>query len=339
MRLPTLRAQQTLTRESASLIEVTLQRCEGWRKCRTSPLSDPCCLSWGFAALRGLKLGGPGRLWVSARPVRRFNALRVVILRASARPKPGIGPPCAFVPLQRRVPTAPHRSVVPATRRSTGDLPCDAASPGFPCPTTQSRTGGPAVVTADPSAAACHVRGLATPFAASTTDPPGAQGAGASMGFALQGVLLEREIHPFRGPCPPDVAGRPASRGRRSGRRPPSGPCSRDEFVLPPDSRRNPAVDAFLGFSPPEPSPHPPGLSLVVTMPALSSSGGMTSLPAWTTGLRGSDGSAGPFPDCQLSWGSAPCDRHGTPSTVPGSGLMVSPHAGRRVLDTTPTAI
>jgi len=146
----------------------------------------------------------------------------------------------------------------------------------------------------DPSATACHVRGLDTPFATSTTDPPGARSAGASMGLTLQGVLLVYERCPSRGPCPPDVTDRaPSPRGERT-ERPPSGPHSRNEFVLSPASRRRPAVDTFLGFASPEPSPHPPGPSLVVTMPALSSLGGMTSLPTWTPGLRGSNGLAWP---------------------------------------------
>jgi hypothetical protein len=73
------------------------------------------------------------------------------------------------------------------------------------------------LLAADPSAAACHVRGLGTSFAASTTDPPGARGAGASMGFALQGVPLVRERCPSRSPCPPDVTGRLSpSRGRKN---------------------------------------------------------------------------------------------------------------------------
>jgi hypothetical protein len=148
------------------------------------------------------------------------------------------------------------------------------------------------MVVKDPSATACHVRGLATPIATSTTEPTGARGAGASMGFALQGVPLVREWYSSRSPCPPDVAGRPNSPRGDGRERPPSGPSSRDESVLSPASRRKPAVDAFLCLSSPEPSPHPPGRSLVVTRPALSSLGGMTSLPAWTSGLRGSDGSA-----------------------------------------------
>jgi hypothetical protein len=143
----------------------------------------------------------------------------------------------------------------------------------------------------DPSATACHVRGLGTSFAASTTGPPGARSAGASMGFTLQGVLLVRERCPSRGPCPPDVAGHPPPRretrgtGRLQGLIPATSSCC---HRVP----RNSAVDAFLGFSPTERSPHPPGPSLVVTMPALSPFSGMTSLPAWATGLRGSNGSA-----------------------------------------------
>jgi hypothetical protein len=39
--LPTPRAQQTLTRESSPLVEVALQRCEGWGGCRTPPFGGP----------------------------------------------------------------------------------------------------------------------------------------------------------------------------------------------------------------------------------------------------------------------------------------------------------
>jgi hypothetical protein len=132
------------------------------------------------------------------------------------RPKPKLqaGPPCAFAPLQRRTTAAPHQSVAPPSVAGWATRPADAASPGLSYPTTQSRTGGPAVVTANPFAAACHVRGLATSLAASTTDPPGARSAGASLGFTLQGVLLAHERCPSRGPCPPDVAV-----GRLPGRR------------------------------------------------------------------------------------------------------------------------
>jgi hypothetical protein len=72
--------------------------------------------------------------------------------------------------------------------------------------------------TADPSAAACRVRGLATPFAAYTTSPTDARSVGASMGFALQGVLLARERCPSRGPCPPDVPAPPPTSPKGGGR-------------------------------------------------------------------------------------------------------------------------
>jgi hypothetical protein len=66
--------------------------------------------------------------------------------------------------------------------------------------------------TADPSAAAYRVRGLVTPFATSTTGPPGAnECSGASLGFTLQGFLLDRDRYPSRGPCLPDVTRRPCA--------------------------------------------------------------------------------------------------------------------------------
>jgi len=105
--------------------------------------------------------------------------------------------------------------------------------------------------------------------------------------------------------------------------RPPSGPRARSESVLSPAGRSRLTVDAFLGFSPPELSPHPTGPSLVVTMPALTPSGGMTSRSAWASGLCGADGLAGPFPNCRLSWGFAPCDRRGTPFVLRGAGSWI----------------
>lgn len=62
-------------------------------------------------------------------------------------------------------------------------------------------------------AAPCHVRGLVTPIAASTTVPPGARSAGAPMGFSLRGLTASRR-RPFRDLCPLDVSRSPT---RRSG--------------------------------------------------------------------------------------------------------------------------
>lgn len=217
--MPTLRAQQVLTRDSASLVDVALQRCEGWRECRTPPLGDPCDLSWSFAALRGLVPGGPGRLWVSVRPVRRFDALRVVILRTSSRPEGRGSAPralsCSYRDMSLQPRTATSLRTALASRRKTRL----AMQPllGFGALRHSPGPADPPELTTDPSVTACRVRGLGTPFATSTTDPPGAQSAGASMGLTLQGVLLVRERCPFRGPYPPDVAGRARSpRGERT---------------------------------------------------------------------------------------------------------------------------
>jgi hypothetical protein len=86
-----------------------------------------------------------------------------------------------------------------------------------------------------------------------------------------------------------------------------------------------------LGFSPPERSIPTTGQSLWVAMPTLAPFGGSTCIPAWVTGSCDASGSAGPSPDCRLSWGFAPSDRHGAPHIVPGGGLMVSPRADPRL--------
>lgn len=209
------------------------------------------------------------------------------------RPEPKLraGPPCAFAPLQRHASAAPHGSVASPTRFRAGRPvpPCCLSWASVPYDTVPDRRTR--LVATDPSAAACHVRGLATSFAASTADPPGARSAGASMGLPLQGVLLAASGAPLGVPALLTLpsAASPGGDGRDG---PPSGPCSRDELVLSPDPRRNPTVDAFLRFSPSELSLHPSGLPLVVTAPALSTSGGVTSLPSWSSGLRETDGSA-----------------------------------------------
>jgi len=102
-----------------------------------------------------------------------------------------ISPPCAFVLLQRHVPAAPHRNVTPQLLRADGRpvSRCSLSWAFVPYDTVSDRQTRLNRAT-DPSAAACHVRGLVTPFATSTTDPPGARSAGASMGLTLQGVLL-----------------------------------------------------------------------------------------------------------------------------------------------------
>jgi hypothetical protein len=172
-----VRSSEVLTRDSASLIEGALQRSEGWRECRMPPLGDPCGLSWSCAALRGPQPGGPGRLWVSVRPVRRFDALRVVILRTSSRPEGRGSAPralsCSYrdMSLQPRTEASLRRAL--ASRRKT--RPAMQPLLGFRAlqhvPDRQIRMSG----ATDPSEAAYRVRGLGTPFAISTTGPPDAE--------------------------------------------------------------------------------------------------------------------------------------------------------------------
>jgi hypothetical protein len=254
-----------------------------------------CRLSWGLAALRGLATRRTRTAIGFRPPRRRLYALRGFVRRAVAktfRSQPALlalSRPFRDMPQQPRTAASPSAGpktdarLVPRCCLSWGFVPYDTV------PDRRIRFPW----AADPSAAACHVRGLATSFAASTTGPPGARGAGASMGFALQGVPLAARGAPLGVPALLTLPSVPPPEGSEP-KRPPSGPCSRNESVLSPSpSRRvDPTVDTFLSFSSPEHSPQPPGRSLVVTMPALSPLGGMTSLPTWATGLRGSVESA-----------------------------------------------
>ena len=148
-----------------------------------------------------------------------------------------------------------------------------------------------------------------------------------------------RERCPSRGPYPPDVAGDSTPRGEQ--RRavayrvlfPRPSPCCHT------GSRGNPAVDAFLGFSPPELSFHPPGLSLVVTMPALSPLGGLTSPPTWTLGLRVSDGSVWSVSGLPALLGF--CTFRPSRRSVHGPGERAHGFTSRRTprVSATPTAI
>jgi hypothetical protein len=113
---------------------------------------------------------------------------------------------------------------------------------------------------ADPSADAYRVRGLATPFATSTTGPPGTcvpERPWASPFKEFSSIAIDAPLgaHAFltlpAAPSPP--------RGRASTTWPPSRPYSRDEFVLSPEPRVAPAVGPFLGFNLPESAPARPG--------------------------------------------------------------------------------
>ena len=69
----------------------------------------------------------------------------------------------------------------------------------------------------DPSTAACRVRGLATSFATYTTDPPGARSAGASLGFALQGVPFDARGTPLGVPALLTLPATPPPEGSGAG--------------------------------------------------------------------------------------------------------------------------
>jgi hypothetical protein len=122
-------------------------------------------------------------------------------MRPPARPKPCAGPPCAFVPLQRR-PSQPR--AVPPTRRPARRT----AQPllGFRCPTTQSRNDSAYRPRFHPRSTG-RVRRFGYPLRDLTIVPPGARSAGASMGFTLQGVPSVRGGASLRRPCPHGVAG------------------------------------------------------------------------------------------------------------------------------------
>jgi hypothetical protein len=208
----------------------------------------------------------------SARPARRSLALRVLTGPTSRTAEAVRGPPCAFVPLQRPIAAAPHRSAWPCGPRTM--LPLLS----FRAP---RHTLGPEdpLRSARPRALPCHVRGLATPIAASTSVPTGARSAGASLGFALQGLTRP-------GGTPLGVPAlltflREAPPLREASRRTPSGLRSRhghDE-----GSSRTPR-HVLPGLSPSR-APHPSsGPSLVVARPTLPPLGGMTSRPTWVSG-------------------------------------------------------
>jgi hypothetical protein len=156
-------------------------------------------------------------------------------------------------------------------------------------------------------------------------------GAGASLGFTLQGLLLATIGTPFGAPSP---RGFPASiRLAPMGSvrtRPRSGPRSR--------RRARSAVPGPEGPGAPMPSWASPSraLSLLVLRLRFVSRGipshalgGLTSQPACVSGCSGSRRSAVPSRGCRLSWVFSPYDRPGTAGGGAGGGLMVSPHGSR----------
>jgi hypothetical protein len=148
----------------------------------------------------------------SVRPARRFDALRALAGPSlPSRLSPDGGPPCAFAPLQRSIAAPPHRPADPRARS-----PDDASSPGLSCPTTHAGAADPFPRSVQaPQRAASGVwyppRGL-------HHRPSPALRRGASLGLALQGVLLEAIGTPREVPCPRGVrrVGSPRPHGERA---------------------------------------------------------------------------------------------------------------------------
>jgi hypothetical protein len=136
----------------------------GRARCHARP-----ALSWSCAALRGLRPRLTRTHMGCVRPARRFDARRALASRdLPNRIAPDGGPPCTFALLQRSIARPPHRPAGPKADPSD-----DASSPGLSCRTTRAGTADPRIAE-PPGPAACRVRGLGTPCAASTTVPPDA---------------------------------------------------------------------------------------------------------------------------------------------------------------------
>lgn len=212
------------------------------------PRGGRSALSWDCAALRG------------HRPDVASADMGSASARAAFRRPPGTRdtgpaePACAGrrPPVCFRFPSEVHRSTPAPSRGSEDPLVGRCFLPWALAPHDASRTGGP-VARGASGHAACRVRGLGTPIAASTTDPAGA--------------LRHPSVHRLR----------PSRRSPRGERTPSRGPrpswrCPR-RFARPPGERADAAVfrasipsraraaagplrdrrvDAFLGFAPPE---------------------------------------------------------------------------------------
>jgi len=267
-----------------------------------------------------------GRTWVpSARTAfRRPRGIREP--GAPGRIAPVGGPPCTFATLQRSIAAPPHRPAGPRGSR----LSDDASSRRLCCPTT--RTG-----TADPFAhgasgpAPCHVRGLVTSFAASTTDPANLLAkARASTGFSLQGVLLAPIGPPFGSLDPPGV-----SRGIP---KPLAGPRTRGRL-----QGVDPGASSFCPSDPEGPGASMPSWasslqSVRPLRPAVRfdrarlphhALGGLTSRPACVSRSCDAERSDGPLSGPPALLGFSTLRPSRPYKDRAGSGFMASPHGAR----------
>jgi len=167
---------------------------------------------------------------------------------------------------------------------------------------------------------------------------PAPCGAGASVGFTLQGLLLASIGPPLGGRCPRGVA-------RVDSPRPPGERADAVGFraSIPARMRsvrripKDPARRCLPGLHPPEPSP-PPSWGSRFSSRGLPSHalGGVASRPTCVSGSCGTEGSVGPSRGYRLSWGSPPCDRRGDVPVGARGGLMSSPHGAQRCMRRAP---
>ena len=256
----------------------------------------------------------------SVHPVRRFHALGVRS-RPDLRKLSRRGPPCAFVPLPRPCPAAPHRIARPEVGRPSRD----ASSPGLPCPTTHPRSADP--LSADGSLRRPVPRPrFGTSFAAPPPTLPAREAPERPWASPFE-ACPRRGGTPLGASALLTLPGRPP---RRRGGAPAhlQGLRSRGGVRAPPDSRR--VRPRCLPGLPPLQSIPPirPGHRLWSRCRPSRPRAGRRPCPPGPRAFAERMDRPGPFPDCRLSWGLAPSDRHGAPYTVPRSGLMALPHAG-----------
>jgi len=127
-------------------------------------------LSWGCAVLQGHKRAHLGRTLVAPDPYGVFTP------RGHSASAPSRSRSCGRPFMDFRSSSElDHRDPAPS-RRLPGKSD-DTSSPGLLLPYDTVSNRRIRLPAADPSATACHVRGLATPFATYTTSPPDATSA------------------------------------------------------------------------------------------------------------------------------------------------------------------
>jgi hypothetical protein len=240
------------------------------------PRGAPCdasrALSWGFVAFQGLGPVEPGRTWVPSDPCGVSTPFgcsfdQTADGRSRSRPL-----------LRFRAPSEVHLGSPAPDDRPVGSAP-DASSPELSRPTAQSRGGGPVALRRALPSPPRATSGVWLP--PSRLPPPSlpAREAPERPWASPFGAFSSTWQVPLSGAWPSwRCRHRTRTGGARERRRPTSGLRSHGELVLHPAPKGR-TVDASLGFSPPERSPHPIGHALSVALPTLSLFDGMTSQP------------------------------------------------------------